>query len=84
MSLHGRTGCKRGGGCAATAYWAEGEEKAMCSRMWRCWACRSVKCENCGYLMHDGCCEGCVGHAIDGLCITLELLEAEDQEELIY
>jgi hypothetical protein len=34
--------------------------------------------------MHDGCCEGCVGHAIDGLCITLELLEAEDQEELIY
>jgi hypothetical protein len=37
-------------------------------------------CESCGYLEHDGCCEGCVGHATDGRCVTVEVLEAAGQD----
>ena len=32
-------------------------------------------CEICGYQKHEGCCEGCIGHTIDGHCVTPELLD---------
>jgi hypothetical protein len=37
--------------------------------------------ETCGYLEHAGCCEGCVGHTMDGQCVTMELLEASEDED---
>jgi hypothetical protein len=33
-------------------------------------------CKTCGYLAHEGCCEGCTGHTTDGYCVTEDLLQA--------
>jgi hypothetical protein len=36
-------------------------------------------CLICGYQVHEGCCEDCVGHTADGKCVTPELLDEVDQ-----
>jgi hypothetical protein len=41
-----------------------------------------MRCTICGYLKHDGCCQQCIGHTSDGLCVTPELMGA-DAEELL-
>jgi hypothetical protein len=38
-------------------------------------------CKTCGYLAHEGCCEGCIGHTTDGYCVTQELLKVQNGEE---
>jgi len=39
-------------------------------------------CRSCSYQEHDGCCEECQGHTMDGHCVTPELL-GDDAEELV-
>lgn len=38
-------------------------------------------CRICGYLQHEGCCEECIRHTMDGQCVTPELV-GDDIEEL--
>lgn len=35
---------------------------------------------NWDYLAHEGCCENCVGHTVDGRCVIPELLDAVEQD----
>ena len=37
-------------------------------------------CKMCGYEAHEGCCEGCIAHTMDGCCVTEELLEMQNGE----
>jgi hypothetical protein len=37
-------------------------------------------CKTCGYLAHEGCCEGCIGHTTDGYCVTEELLKVQTEK----
>lgn len=40
--------------------------------------------ETYGYEAHEGCCERCVGHATDDCCVTAELLEVQNEEDLVF
>ncbi|MBB6376078.1 hypothetical protein BKA01_003336 [Pseudonocardia eucalypti] len=39
-----------------------------------------MQCQTCGYLEHEGCCDGCLGHTTDGQCVTPELLDEWEDE----
>jgi recombinational DNA repair protein RecR len=39
-------------------------------------------CPICRYLKHEGCCEGCLGHTVDGQCVIPELLDVSELERL--
>jgi hypothetical protein len=41
-------------------------------------------CKTCGYLAHEGCCEGCIGPTTDGYCVTEELLEVQNEEDPVF